>query len=90
MQNCPNYFPVNVSVLAVVFRQQISKNRQCQGNISILGKMNSFPLRLESILVFLIYQMQDTSRKIGSKVHGKKLMINWELKKVLPYVMLSF
>ena len=25
---CPNYFSVNVSVLAVVFRQQILKNRQ--------------------------------------------------------------
>ena len=31
--------------------------------------------------------MQDTRRKIGPKMHGKKLMINWELKKVLPYVM---
>ena len=30
--------------------------------------------------------MQDTRRKIGSKMHGKKLMINWELK-VLPYAM---
>ena len=64
----------------------------------ILGKMNNFPLILESILVFLTYQMQDTRRKIGSKMHGQKLMINWELKKVialcnemiLPYFMLSF
>ena len=31
--------------------------------------------------------MQDTRRKIGPKMHGKKLMINWELKKVLPYAM---
>ena len=38
--------------------------------------MNSFPLRLESILVFLINQMQDTRRKIGSKMHGKKLIID--------------
>ena len=52
-----------------------------------LGKMNSVPLRLESILVFLICLMQDTRRKIGSKMHGKKLMINWELKKVLSYAM---
>ena len=29
--------------------------------------------------------MQDPRRNIGSKMHGKKLMINWELKKVLPY-----
>ena len=42
--------------------------------------------------------MQDTRRKIGSKMHGQKLMINWELKKVialcyekiLPYFMPSF
>ena len=27
---CPNYFSVNVSVLAVVFRRQFSKNRQFQ------------------------------------------------------------
>ena len=31
--------------------------------------------------------MQDTRRNIRSKIHGKKLMINWELKKVLPYAM---
>ena len=31
--------------------------------------------------------MQDTRRKIRTKMHGKKLMINWELKKVLPYAM---
>ena len=37
---------------------------------------NSFPFRLESIPVFLIYQMQDIRRKIGSKIHRKKLMIN--------------
>ena len=53
----------------------------------MLGKMNSFPLRLECVLVFLIYQMQDTRRKIGSKLHGKKLMINREFKKVLPYAL---
>ena len=29
--------------------------------------------------------MQDTRRKIEWKMHGKKLMINWELKKVLTY-----
>ena len=43
--------------------------------------------------------MQDTKRKIDSKMHGKKLVINDELKKVLialcykkvlPYLMLSF
>ena len=38
-------------------------------------EMNSFPLRLESILVFLINQMQDTRRKIEPKTHGKKLII---------------
>ena len=37
---------------------------------------NSLPLRLESILAFLVYQMQDTRGKIGSKMHRKKLMIN--------------
>ena len=31
--------------------------------------------------------MQDTRRKIGSKMHRKKLMNNWELKRVLPYTM---
>ena len=55
---------------------------------SILGKMNSFPLRLESILVFLKNRMQDIRSKIGSKIHGKKLIIHWELKKVLPYVVI--
>ena len=53
--------------------------------MSILGKMNSFPLRLESILIFLIYQMQDAISKSGWKMHGKKLMVNCKLKKVLPY-----
>ena len=48
-----------------------------------IGEDEQLTLRLESILVFLIYQMQDTRRKIGTKMHGKKLMINWELKKVL-------
>ena len=52
-----------------------------------ISEDNSFPLRLESILAFLIYQMQDTRRKIGSKMYRKKLMINWELKKVLSYAM---
>ena len=41
-----------------------------------ISEDNSFPLRLESILAFLIYQMQDTRRKIGSKMYRKKLMIN--------------
>ena len=31
--------------------------------------------------------MQDTRRKIGSKLHEKKLMINREFKKVLPYAL---
>ena len=31
--------------------------------------------------------MEDTRRKIGSEMHGKKLMINWKLTKVLPYAM---
>ena len=52
--------------------------------------MNNFLLRLESILVFLIYQMQDTTRKIRSKMHGTKLMINWGLKKVWPYAMKKY
>ena len=30
----PNYFSVNVSVLAIVFGRQISKNRQFQGKLS--------------------------------------------------------
>ena len=47
----------------------------------------SFDIREDdrSILVFLINQMQDTRRKIGSKMHGKKLITHWELKKGLPY-----
>ena len=79
-----NKFAFQISVKK---REEKNKLQICQGIISILGKMNSFPLRLESILVFLIYQMEDTTRKIGRKMHGKKLMINWELKKVLPYAM---
>ena len=31
-----------------------------------------------------------SKRKIGWKMHGKKLMINWRLKKELPYFMASF
>ena len=27
-ESCPNYFSVNISILAVVFHRQISKNRQ--------------------------------------------------------------
>ena len=34
--------------------------------------------------------MQGTRRKIGSEMRGKKLMINWELKKVLPYAMKKY
>ena len=34
--------------------------------------------------------MQDTRKKIGSKMLGKKVMINWKLKKVLPYAMKSY
>ena len=34
--------------------------------------------------------MQDARRKIGSKMHGKKLIIYWELKKVLPYDYFNF
>ena len=30
-----NYFSVNVSVLAIVFRRQISKNQQFQGKLSV-------------------------------------------------------
>ena len=41
-----------------------------------IGEDEQLPLRLESILVFLIYQMQDPRRKIGPKMYGKKLMIN--------------
>ena len=52
--------------------------------------MNSFTLRLESILYFLYIYIKKKSilvllRKIGSKMHEKKLIIHWELKKVLPY-----
>ena len=65
-------------------KQTVNMPRQ----FSILGKMNSFPLRLESILVFLKNRMQDIRSKIGSKIHGKKLIIHWELKKVLPYVVI--
>ena len=32
---CPNSFSVNVSVLAFVFRRQISKNRQFQAKLSV-------------------------------------------------------
>ena len=35
---CPNYFSVNVSVLAVVFRRQFSKNRQFCLKLSFLEK----------------------------------------------------
>ena len=31
----PYYFSVNLSVLAVVFRRQISKNRQFQAKLSV-------------------------------------------------------
>ena len=50
--------------------------------------MNNFLLRLESIPVFLINQMDYTGRNIVSQMHGKKLIILWELKKVLPYIMI--
>ena len=36
---CPNYFSVNVSVLAVVFRQQFSKNRQFWLTMSVFWKL---------------------------------------------------
>ena len=32
-----NYFSVNVSLLAVVFRQQISKNQQLQAKMSVFS-----------------------------------------------------
>ena len=32
---CPNYFPVNISVLAVVFRRQFLKNQQFQAKLSL-------------------------------------------------------
>ena len=32
-QLCPNYFSVNVSVLAVVFHRQLSRNRQFQAKL---------------------------------------------------------
>ena len=38
--------------------------------------------------VFLINQMEDTRRNIVPQMHGKKLIIHWEWKKLLPYVVI--
>ena len=49
---CPNYFSVNVSVLAVVFRRQISKNRQfCLKLSPILTLVDTWKQPLRAVLV---------------------------------------
>ena len=38
---CPNYFSVNVSVLAVVFRRHFFKNRQFQPKLSVFWRLSA-------------------------------------------------
>ena len=56
--------PVNMPRQLFDIREDEQLSNEIRKYPCLFGKMNSFPMRLESILVFLINQMPDTRRRI--------------------------